>query len=400
MSSINSLLRRFYAYRLLTSEGFVYPILTVHALAQGLDLAGVGLAAGTFFLGTLLGEIPTGYIGDRVGRRNSLALGAGLVSITHIGFAMADSLIGFILCWSFWGVAATFRSGSTDAWLYDMLVDADATSRYTAVRGRSTSMFYIAAAVTALSGGLLYEYWSILPFAAAGVMTALGGLLVLTLPEPDANTSKKDFSLREAAAAFTTVLTTSRIRIFVVLSAVVLAVPETIEVFVQPVALSVGFTPSLLGPLYAGLMIAAAVGSSLADPIADRFSIGGWFTLGTAGLAGVLLLASLLPVAAVPVFFIARSANTVSDTLRSTYLNNRLDSQGRATALSGVSMVQALIFVLARSTGGALADATTPMTALAALGLVAVVAVVVIRLLADPFQSGSVMDPFRSSGAD
>lgn len=138
-------------------------------------------------------------------------------------------------------------------------------------------------------------------------------------------------------------------------------------------------------------MIAAAVGSSLAAPIAERLGIGAWFTLGTAGLAGVLLLASALPVVAVPVFFVARSANTVSDTLGSTYLNDRLDSQGRATALSGVSMVQALVFVLARSTGGALAEATAPMTALAVLGAVAVFTVLLIRLLVDPFESQTAM---------
>ncbi|WP_248910186.1 MFS transporter [Halocatena marina] len=387
MRALKSLLYRFYAYRLLTSEGFVYPILTVHALAQGLDLAGVGLAAGTFFLGTLVGEIPTGYIGDRLGRRNGLALGAVLVSLTHVGFAVADSLVGFVLCWSFWGVAATFRSGSTDAWLYDTLVDADETSRYTEVRGRSTSVFYVAAAVTALCGGLLYEYWTFVPFAAAAVMTALGGMLVLTLPEPDSNTSTEGFSPAEAVTALTSVLTTRQLRVFVVLSAVVLAVPETIEIFVQPVALSVGVTTELLGPLYTGLMIAAAVGSSLAAPISERFSIGAWFTLGTVGLTGVLLLASALPVVAVPVFFVARSANTVSDTLGSTYLNNRLDSQGRATALSGVSMVQALVFVFARSTGGALAVATTPMTSLAVLGMVAVFTVLLLRVLVDPFES-------------
>lgn len=387
MDSFDALLWRFYTYRLLTSEGFVYPILTIHALSQGLDLAGVGLAAGTFFLGTLLGEIPTGYIGDRLGRRNGLALGAALVSLTHVGFAIADSLSGFVICWSFWGVAATFRSGSTDAWLYDMLVDAEAADRYTAIRGRSTSVFYVAAAGTALSGGFLYESWAVLPFAAAATMTTLGGLLVLTLPEPESHTSTEGFSPSEAMEALAKVLTTHRLRVFVVLSAVVLAVPETIEVFVQPVALSVGFTPTLLGPLYAGLMLAAAVGSSLAAPIAERLGIGLWFTLGTAGLAGVLLLASVLPVVAVPVFFVARSANTVSDTLGSTYLNERLDSHGRATALSGVSMVQALVFVITRSAGGALAEATAPMTALALLGSVAVLAVILIRTLCDPFES-------------
>lgn len=385
MSTVRTLVLRFYAYRAFVAEGFVYPVITIYALEQGLTLADIGLATGAFFLGTLVGEIPTGYIGDRVGRRNSLVIGAVAVSATHLGFAVADSVPVFVLVYAFWGVAATFRSGSADAWLYDVLAERDATERYTRVRGRAVSVFYVSAATTALAGGLLYELRPTFPFLAAAGITAVAAFVVASLPEPSVTEASEGFSLSEARDALRTVVANRQIRAFVLLSGAILAIPETIEVFVQPVAQTVGFRPATLGPLYAGLMIAAAGGSWVAPWVQHRLGVARWFTFSPVLLAGVLLVTIPRPVIAVPAFFVARSFNTATNTLGSTFLNDRIPSAGRATTLSGVSMVYALTFFVARATGGIIADATTPFVSMAIIGCLAVVVATSVRGLFDPF---------------
>ena len=385
MSVRPTLIYRFYLYRALVAEGFVYPIITIYALAQGLNLDDIGLATGAFFLGILLGEIPTGYIGDRIGRRNSLVLGSIVISLTHVGFALADTLLVFVGLYAFWGFASTFRSGSADAWLYDILAERDAAETYTHIRGRASSAFYASAATTALIGGILYEIHPSFPFLAAAGVTALAALVVATLPEPGVTQESDGFSLGEARAALGTVVSNRRIGIFVVLSAIVLAVPETIEIFVQPVMLDMGVRPAMLGPLYAGLMAVAAIGSSQANVIKQRFGTARWFTIGSVGLAVVLVFAVALPVVAVLAFFLGRGVNTATDTLGSTFLNDLIEPHGRATALSGVSMVYALVFFLARAVSGAVASVTSPLAALAVFGCLASVALIGIRSVADPF---------------
>jgi MFS family permease len=385
MIAYSALVYRFYAYRALVAEGFVYPIIILYALAQGLTLGDIGLATGAFFLGILLGEVPTGYIGDRIGRRNSLVLGAVTISLTHIGFALADTLIAFVSLYAFWGVAWTFRSGSADAWLYDILVERNAAETYTHVRGRATSTFYASAATTALLGGVLYEIHPSLPFLAAASVTALAAIVMATLPEPAVTQESDGFSFAEARAALSTVISNRRIGAFVGLSAVILAVPETVEIFVQPVMLDMGIRPAMLGPLYAGLMGTAAIGSSQAARIKRWLGTARWFTVGPAVLASVLVLAVLIPVVAIPAFFLSRGINTATDTLGSTFLNDLLASHGRATALSGVSMIYALVNFFARTAGGATASLTSPFVALAGFSCLAVIALVGIRAVADPF---------------
>jgi MFS family permease len=386
---LRSLVLRFYAYRAFVANGFVMPVLTLYLLSSGVSLSGVGLAGGAYFAGTLLGEVPTGYIGDRVGRRNSLLLGGLVISAAHLGFALASSLPAFVACWALWGVGSTFRTGSTDAWLYDTLVDRDATEAFTRIRGRGSSTYLVSAACTALVGGLLYERGHALPFLAAAATTLLSSLLVLTLPEPSVTTEGERFTLAEARAALSAIAGDRSLRRFVPLVAVVLAVPETAEVFVQPVATAAGLRPAALGPLYAVLMLVAALGSATADRLEGSLGVARWFAIGPPLLTVAFLLGAAGPgVAALAAFAASRGFDALTATLGSSYLNERIDSRGRATVLSAASLVYSAVFMCARALGGALADMTTPLIALSVFAFVAASAVGAAKIFADPFAGG------------
>ena len=389
MSSLRSLVLRFYAYRAFVASGFVMPVLTLYLLSEDVSLAGVGLAGGAFFAGTLLGEIPTGYVGDRVGRRNSLVLGSLVVAAAHLGFAVSSSLPAFVASWGLWGVGSTFRTGSGDAWLYDTLAEGDAADAYTRVRGRGFSAYLVSAGITALAGGVLYEAGHALPFLASAATTLISGLVALTLPEPAVTGEGERFTLAEARDALGTLLGTRSLRRFVLVVAVVLAVPETAEVFVQPVATAAGLRPAALGPLYCGLMLVAAAGSAAAERT-EGLGVGRWFAVGPLLLALTFALGAAVPAVALPAFAVSRGFDALTSTLASSELNARIESRGRATALSAASMVYSLVFACARMLGGTVADLTTPLVALAAFGFVAVAAVAAVGALGDPFQAEAV----------
>ncbi|MFC5970361.1 MFS transporter [Halomarina salina] len=388
MSSLRRLVGRFYAYRALSASGFVMPVLTLYLLAQDVSLAGVGLAGGAFFAGTLLAEIPTGYVGDRVGRRNSLLLGSLVVATAHAGFALSSSLPAFVASWGLWGVGSTFRTGSADAWLYDSLAEADATDAFTRVRGRGFSAYLVTAGVTALAGGVLYEVGHSLPFVAAAVTSLLSGLVVLTLPEPAVTAESDRFTLAEARDALGTIAGSRSLRRFVLVVAVVRAVPETAEVFVQPVATAAGLRPAALGPLYCVLMLVAAVGSAAAERT-ERLGVARWFAVGPLFLAATFALGAVVPAVALPAFAVSRGVDALTSTLASSELNDRIVSRGRATTLSAASLVYSLAFMTARFLGGSLADRTTPLVALTLFGFGAVAVVAVVGALGDPFRTES-----------
>ncbi|WP_436348202.1 MFS transporter [Natronorubrum sp. FCH18a] len=377
---------QFYAYRAFVSEGVVYPIITIFALSQGLSFADIGVATGTYFLGMLVGEIPTGYLGDRIGRRNGLVLGALSQSVVHLGFAFSDSAIAFVTFYGIWGVAATFRSGSADAWLYDLLKERNATDSYTRIRGRGMSMYYGSAAITALFGGVLYTIQPALPFLVAATMTALAAIIVGTLPESTQGRTET-FDLADFRESLERILTNNDLAAFTFISGVLMSIPTTVDVFIQPISQTVGFTAGTLGPLYAGLMVTASAGSFLAPQVRSTFGIGRWFLFSP--LVLVVALSATIPIhtIAIPIFFYSRLFNTTTATLGSTFLNDRIETTGRATTLSGVSMVYGLLYFVARSAGGAIAGETSPFISITMVGGICLVLAFLCSRIHYPFHS-------------
>lgn len=119
-----SLVRRYYGYRATLATGFYLPVSVIFLESQGLGLAEIGLVQGAFLFAMVAAELPTGYLGDRLGRRTALALGNGIVVAVMLGFVIADSVSEFLVVYVLWAVGWTFRTGTADAWLYELLADA------------------------------------------------------------------------------------------------------------------------------------------------------------------------------------------------------------------------------------------------------------------------------------
>ncbi len=71
--SDRSLIRRYYLYRATLSVGFITPIFTLFLL-RSLTFTQLGALSALYGRFRSVGEIPTGYVGDRLGRRASLLL--------------------------------------------------------------------------------------------------------------------------------------------------------------------------------------------------------------------------------------------------------------------------------------------------------------------------------------
>jgi len=139
--------------------------------------------------------------------------------------------------------------------------------------------------------------------------------------------------------------------------------------FIQPIATGpAGLPESALGPLYAGFTVLAAVTSYFAGDIEDLLSTQ-WALLLVPALVGAFFVVPmLLPVAALPVFFLMKSARTAVTPIASGYINDHAGSAGRATLLSAASMAYALARLPVKPVAGVVANATTPLVAVAGLG--------------------------------
>lgn len=383
---------KFYLYMVTVSNAFVTPLTTTHMELNGLTLAQMGTVGALFWVGMTLGEVPTGYLGDRFGRRASLFAATGIIGVSVVVYGYLDSFLGFALVNLSWAVGVTFRSGSLGAWLYEALDERLDADEYARVSGRGGSIVLSTSAVGALAGGRLYEIDPRLPFAATGALSVIGVAVLATFPvtEPDQEEREEDendspLGFREAVRTAGDVLGASELRWFVGYVGVLYIAHEIVSGFVQPAALRAGVSVGQIGLFYAGVTGLSALASSTTGWVKERIGVTRWFTVAPL-LVGVPLLATVYsPVVALPAMATVRIVDKVSGPLKKQYVNDRIDSEGRATVLSTMSMLFGAATVPAEILSGALGDATSLPVVYATVGALTLVLVGTIYVGGTPF---------------
>ncbi|WP_233274810.1 MFS transporter [Haladaptatus cibarius] len=407
------LILKYYLFQATMSFGFFWPVFTIFLLHRGLNYTQIGLLGSVSAAFIVIGEIPSGYVSDYIGRRWSLLLGTIPLALSVFGFVVAQTFAAFAVLWILWALGIAFQSGSGDAWLYDALQDRLCEAEYTRVRGRGGSVNQWVSAGTMLTAGFLYSLDPRLPFVAGGFLLLTGVLVLFSLPasgrhangddndSTDSNDTDDDnddddivddddgeFTIVDAIPVIRRKLSEPPLRSFVLYTALFFAVINAADEFIQPTATQrLSLPQEGLGPLYTAFSVVAAIASYYAGTIENSLSTR-WAVLLIPSLVGIFFVAPLFfPLSAFPLFFVMKSANTVMKPIASGYVNDHIESIGRATVLSAVSMVYALVRLPLKPLVGVVADVRTPLVALAALGGFLLACVVVFYALESPVSS-------------
>ncbi len=153
----------------------------------------IGILDGLVFGVGLIAEIPSGALADMLGRKRQLQLGLLLMSAGWLvqGFAQAYwyILVGMVM----FTVGMALVSGSDDALVYDSLDAEGKSGLWDAVIARKFQIMHAVTIASVLIGGLLYVVQFRLPFILAGVGTFLALIIASTFKE--VHTKTKDLSV-------------------------------------------------------------------------------------------------------------------------------------------------------------------------------------------------------------
>jgi hypothetical protein len=373
----------FYCYVLSRSLAFTVPIYVIFYQSRGLSLAQFGLLEAAYTVAVLGFEFPTGYLSDRIGRRNGLAVANALGALGAAGYAVAHTFPAFLLAVVVRAIGATFSSGASDAWLYEVLADADAASEFARVSGRARALGLAGQAGAAVVGSRAYAVSHLLPWALDAAALLAGVLLLLVaVPAERTGTNKSNaeqikknsegndddsendrdapdyLTVSEAVGVTRTALTRPGLRSFVAYTALFLGVTASALLFVQPVSVEVlSIAPERLGTIYAGLTLVSAAAASQTGRLKAVVGVSNWFRV-VPFLAGGGLLAVLAePWLALPLFFLLRALSATSRPLADGHINDEIRSRGRASVLSTVSMLRSVAVAPLKIAAGALAVA-------------------------------------------
>ncbi|MFC4247714.1 MFS transporter [Natribaculum luteum] len=375
---------KYYLYKSTKAVEFYRPIMYLFFLAQGLNFTQIAMLEAIYNLTTLFGEIPTGYVGDRIGRRNSLLIGTVLIAVTLLGIGFAGSFPTLAVLYVFWSAGYNFRSGSEDAWLYDTLTDDLSEDEFAHVRGRGEAASLAVGAGAAIVGGYLGTIDLSYPWFVAAAVTGLGAVVLLTLDEPETyrETDTDALSFRRTVGIVREALSRRNLRAFILYYYVLYAaVTYLVFVFLQPifqtVVVDLGVSParveSLLGWFYAAYSLVGAVLSYYTGAIKAHLGIRTWFLVLPFVVGAALIGMYYVPVLALPTFLVARGLSDVTRSFAGQYVNDHVETLGRATVLSAMAMVSGLAVVPFQLGSGVISDIVSPLFALAVAGAVLVV---------------------------
>jgi MFS family permease len=354
-------IRRYYLFRITNTSGFFLPVAIVVLRHKGFGLGFVGLAYAVYALAKLVLEVPTGYLGDWLGRRASLAVGS-VVRVLVLGtYPFVETAPVYLVVHVFWALGRTFRSGTQDAWLYEILQARFDESEFARIESRGSTVRLVVDAATALTGGLLYELHVAVPFVATAAVAALGVPLLYTFPtierlsDPTNDRFADDRDALTVGAAIRVLraqVHRPQVRWFVLFAGLLYSLFVVTRIYEQPALDAVGVPVTGFGVLYAGFKVFSAGAASTVGRLHDALGTRGLMLAVLPVYAVAYASVAVAPVLVIPALFVNRGISTVVRPVRNQYLNDQLADVGRATVLSGASMVLAVLGGAARLVAG------------------------------------------------
>ncbi len=379
--------------------GFLKNLQFFGALSVPFYLQRIGLGYGKMFIlealfsGAMMAlEIPTGVVADRWGRKISLFWGSALMAFSFLAFGIVRAFwllaASEILC----ALGMTMISGADSALLHEVASNkandsSEVFSRYHAFSTAGLFISFPLGSLIAGSGVMGYEAALGFVFILTALSFALAGMVILFVREPFPPSRREGF-LRHGIEGRRIVLRTPRLRRFGINYAVISALTFFMFWFYQSLLGREKVPIEWFGFVGAGSNLGASLLLMAAPKIRK-----------TMGENPALFLSSLLPgllymasgfFAGLGITLLAIFGVTMLKLFRAPLLaasmNTFLENEHRATALSGISMVERVLIALLYPIVGAVADSSLEAS-LIGLGILTVFMSFAVRMRNEPKRS-------------
>lgn len=374
---------KYYLFRATAATAFTMPIWYLYLEATTGSYALAAAANAVWWTGLIVFELPTGYVGDRIGRRRGLLVGTALTVLATLAMAFVDSFLAVVVVFTVWAFGSTFRSGTTDAWLYELLSERLDESDFARVRGRGGTVAAASSGLTAVAGGYIAAGSMADAYLATAALAALGLPVLWSLP--GAAVEHDEFTVLDAIPVLREQFTRPPLRSFVLLVAVYTGAHWGVNFFIQPVSVELGLSRADLGWLFAGFTAVTGAVSYVSGTIEERVGVRRWFTLVPLGLAIAFVGVAAVPLLALPVFVLLRGLRGATLPLANQFVNDHAGELGRATVLSATGMVYNLVTVPFELSAGVLGDAIGPENTIGLFGAFLLAGTLLVLAAGTPF---------------
>lgn len=359
---------------------------TLYAQSRGLNLLQCNsiwsIIVGTIFLA----EVPTGIIADRIGRKWSVVTALFLQTLGEVWYLFARNYLVFVLIAVLAGIGFAFSSGAAEALIYDSLPQEDKELAMKKAMGLVGGFYQLAFFLAPLVGGIIVSQLVMSKFRIAIFLTAcsvaLAFLLSFSLREPQRPYShREESSLTILKYGIEQLRRNRRLQWIIAIAVLTSSFSSSLHSLYQPY-----FARSRVPSLWIGASLSlgsllAFFGQKYAYLLEEKMSkrLGLTVAIVLPGLMYLVLAAVSNPRALIPTFVIAYSSLEVRMPLLSSYQNQEIGSENRATVLSMINMSSSLYTAIMGLAFGRIADYSIRLSFLA-IGLLVVLFSIALRV--------------------
>ena len=250
------------------------PIIVLFFQSHGLSLTEIMLLQSAYSLSLALFEIPSGYIADSFGRKNSIVIGTILTFIGYIIFSFCYGFYNFVMAEILLGLGGSLISGADSALIYDTLLETKDKNSYTKIEGKNYAIGNFSEAIAGILCGFLVVSSIYLPIYIQTGIIFLSIPIGITLVEPRIYTKNRLERSYNSMFNITkyTFIKNKKLRWLIIYSSAIGVATLTMAWFAQPFFKEINVPLKYFGILWAGLNIIAGISSISAHKFDKKYS--------------------------------------------------------------------------------------------------------------------------------
>ncbi len=345
-------------FRFFEDFALVYPVYLIYFEHVGLDYLELSLLLLIWGVPVILMEVPSGIVADLWSRKVSLAVGLLLKAAGFAVWLARPDFAGFALGFVLWGLQEAICTGTVDALLYDLLAARGEEKRFVAISGRGAFASRAGVVLSVLLGGWVYTQSVALVLVASVVSMLVAAGLATGIREHRPPKSSEMTGgrqsvvssllarLREIADSVRTALSLPAFAPLVIFGSLATVTYGVLDEYDFLFATRVGVPVALVGIWGATRFVCEGVGGACAERVRQWFGLASVRRLSLwMGSAGLLLIpaAALGRVVVLPLYFVYFFMMASAEVIFQGWIQERIESTGRATVSSLVSMVYEIL---------------------------------------------------------
>lgn len=359
-------------------------IFILFLISLGFTNIKIGLLQSALFFTIFLSEIPTGVIGDKIGRKNTLIFGVILNIISLLIMIYYKNFTMILFSFVFEGMAIAFFSGTSSALFYESLKLSGKEEKYLKYNGNVSTLASIIMGVAIIVGPFLKDIsWQFVYMCSLVAVLCSGVFLMFVYDDKEDYTDESVSEKKSFFKEITDFFEENRkykLELFIIGTSIIEATSAYYYILCQSLFGSQDMSIKKIGIIYGVLQIMSGLMYKLAISINSKYTISKIsiysIMISIIGFSIVVFDNSLLTLVTLLVI------TAISDILyisKDNYIQKSISSSIRGSLLSIVSFLTSVITGVVYLVFGKLGDIFTPNLTMVFLIVPNILALVILK---------------------